>query len=483
MGLSQEIINWFQGRKISRKTLDKLPVASGMGRFHDGTKVPCAVFRYGLNGSYKARSSSAKEWKTNKGFEASFWNLPAVLSNGTRRVFITEGELDACALVEAGIDSCQVLSVPTGARENPSDDASSQNGYNYVAEALESGLRKMDEFIWAGDSDAPGRALRQDMVAILGAAKFRYIEWGDGCKDANDYLRAEGPENLRDICENGSLPWPVSGLFKPSELPDPPSIVVWSPGFDEWGSKIMFSPKMISLLIGHPGHGKTVLASQIWFNVVKRYQVPICVATFETRPKPHYIRNLRTFYSGRLEKEMDYGDIKTADEWINNYYNFVIHPEQKPNLVWFLDVAETAVIRNGAKIILIDPWNRLEAARNRWETETEYVLKCLRSMAVFAQDMNVHLMIIAHPAKMDAARKGGPPLLEDTSGSKHFENVIDQGLVVHRPDMYDDAIDRKTACVLYQRKTRFEELGYPCKVNLRYDLTKGRYVSTDYDGA
>jgi hypothetical protein len=31
------------------------------------------------------------------------------------------------------------------------------------------------------------------------------------------------------------------------------------------------------------------------------------------------------------------------------------------------------------------------------------------------------------------------------------------------------------------RKARFEELGYPCKLNLDHDRNKGRYKSVDYD--
>ncbi len=41
----------------------------------------------------------------------------------------------------------------------------------------------------------------------------------------------------------------------------------------------------------------------------------------------------------------------------------------------------------------------------------------------------------------------------------------------------------KTEAVLYQRKARFEELGFPCKLNLNYSLNMGRYVSTDYGDA
>ena len=56
----------------------------------------------------------------------------------------------------------------------------------------------------------------------------------------------------------------------------------------------------------------------------------------------------------------------------------------------------------------------------------------------------------------------------------------DQGFVIHRPVIFEKG-NRKTEAVLYQKKARFEELGYVCKVGLDYQLSCGRYVSTDYD--
>jgi twinkle protein len=46
--------------------------------------------------------------------------------------------------------------------------------------------------------------------------------------------------------------------------------------------------------------------------------------------------------------------------------------------------------------------------------------------------------------------------------------------------MFDNG-ERQTAAELYCRKARFEELGYPCKLTLNFDLAKGRFVSTDYE--
>jgi twinkle protein len=275
-------------------------------------------------------------------------------------------------------------------------------------------------------------------------------------------------------------PWPVAGIYRLSELPEAAALILWDPGFPEWGSKLMLAPRTLSVATGHPGHGKTALWCQIWFNVARRYGVAVCVASFETRAKPHLRRQLRTLFCGGLEKNLTAQEIAEADGWINDRYFFIEHPEQRPTLEWFLDMAEVAVVRHGARIVQLDPWNRLEGARERNESETDYLGRCLRTLHAFAHDLNCHVQILAHPAKMESDRRGKPPQLEDISGSKNWDNAPDQGFAIHRPKVFDDG-QRQTRSELFHLKARFEELGYPCKLSLDYSLSTGRFISTDYE--
>jgi twinkle protein len=469
---------WAKARGLSAETLARLPVASGTTFFPDANqKLEAMFFRY--PDGWKARSLTGKHFVSAKGFKIAFWNIEAVLSANPAQVYIVEGECDACALVEAGISPDSVLSVPNGAKQQAAENPSEQRGYDYVRDALRDGLNRAKKIIWCGDSDAAGLALRQDMARIFGAARFNFVDWPDGIKDANEMLLKDGGDALRELVTLGALQWPVAGIYRLYELPEPAPLTLWYPGFPEWEKKLLLAPRTLSVVTGHPGMGKTVLWQQIWFQVVKAYNLVACMASFETRAKPHIRRQLRTLLTGRLERDMDDEQRDKADTWINDRYLFLVHPEQRPTLEWFLDMAEIAVVRHGARIIQLDPWNRLEAARARDETETDYIGRCLRSIHAFAHDLNCHVQILAHPAKMDSARRGQAPTLEDLAGSKNWENMVDQGFVVHRPEIFDGA-NRKTEAVLYHRKARFEELGYPCKLQLDYSLETGCYRSVDY---
>lgn len=467
--LTPEGIAWFKTRGISQATLDKMPV--GIGTVFQGK--PAVYFQY--RDGWKARTFPDKKFTAGGGFKATFWNLDAVLMAKPGTVYITEGEIDALAIIEAGIPEYQVLSVPNGARDRPSEDPFSQKGYAYALDALREGLGQVQRFVWCGDADEPGLILRDDMLKVIGAARFMYVTWPDGVKDANEMLLKEGAEAAHELLVHGAILWPQAGLYRLSELPAVPPLVIWEPPLPGFEGRVRLAPRTLSVVTGQPGAGKTQLFSEIWFRTIKSYNLVACIASFETGPVPHLRRQLRTLLTGHLETDLSEAERSQADAWINERYLFLLHPEQRPTLEWFLECAETAVVRHGAKIIQLDPWNRLEATRSYRENETEYIARCLRSLYVFAQDMDCHVQIIAHPAKMDGPRRGQPPTLEDISGSKHFENMVDQGFVVHRPQMFEGT-DRKTETAFYHRKARFEDLGFPCKIMLRYDLSQRCYV-------
>jgi twinkle protein len=99
----------------------------------------------------------------------------------------------------------------------------------------------------------------------------------------------------------------------------------------------------------------------------------------------------------------------------------------------FLETARVCVVRDGARLIVLDPWNELEHKRNRDESLTEYVGRAIRRVKAFARRYNVAFWIVAHPTK---PQKGinQMPSLYDVSDSANWSNKADYGLVYHRPD-------------------------------------------------
>ena len=153
-------------------------------------------------------------------------------------------------------------------------------------------------------------------MRLLGPARCCFVEWPEGIKDANEFLVKHGAADLRMFLQEDQREWPVTGLYGLFQLPEPSPLEIWRPGFPEWENKLAFAPTTLSIVTGHPGHGKTILTSQLWFQICRDYGVKAAFASFETRPKPHHRRNIRQFMYGRLDRDLTDEERAHADRWI-----------------------------------------------------------------------------------------------------------------------------------------------------------------------
>ena len=96
---------------------------------------------------------------------------------------------------------------------------------------------------------------------------------------------------------------------------------------------------------------------------------------------------LRTFRTGKAPELA--GPDATA--WIEDMFTFIGsdprgHAEDDDfDLSWIIDKATEAVLRDGIKILLIDPWNEVEHARGRGESMPDYVSRGIRQLKRFAR--------------------------------------------------------------------------------------------------
>lgn len=87
--------------------------------------------------------------------------------------------------------------------------------------------------------------------------------------------------------------------------------------------------------------------------------------------------------------------------------------------------------RYGIRLLVIDPYNELNAVRPGNMTESEYVSGLMAKLRQFAQHFEVAVWLVAHPRQLQQWG-GEPPDIYSISGSAHFINKADNVLVVHR---------------------------------------------------
>lgn len=147
-----------------------------------------------------------------------------------------------------------------------------------------------------------------------------------------------------------------------------------------------------------------------------------------------------------------------------------------PNIDWVLSLAKAAVLRHGVNGLVIDPYNELDHQRPPSQTETEYVSQMLTKIKRFAQHHSCHVWFVAHPRQLHHW-VGGPPNLYDISGSAHFINKCDNGIVIHRNrDPSAGPVDQVQVCV---RKVRNKVSGTIGDAFLSYDRVTGEFMDID----
>lgn len=403
-------------------------------------------------------------------------------------LLITEGELDAEAAIQAGIE--RTISVPDGAPppgERDKADLESSAKYAWIEDVLPLMTReRAPEIILATDGDENGAALLQDLSVLLGRYRCKFLTYPkapkedqarlgrERCKDLNEVLQFYGHKGLVETVNRAQ--WlRVDGVYRMGELPPLPPQVIYEPRFRLFSDNFKCRLGDFSVITGTPGFGKTSFANDLFCGIAYQNHLTIAWASFEQEPQRDHRRNLRSWFTGRREIDLTEGERAAADRWIDAQHLFLIpNEDEDATLEWLLDKMEVAVARHGARIIIIDPWNEIEHCRRRDETETEYIGRAIRQLKRFAKAFRVHICVIAHPTKSVKDGDGNykMPTLYDIAGSANFYNKADLGVIVHREDSENT--------IIKVQKSRYHEIiGVPGEVRMQFSKDERRFVEIE----
>lgn len=447
-------------RRLDPETAAKYGVSASNGRINIGYKRDGEIVKN------KYRGLTEKEFYQDPGVQF-FWNIDVLKDESLKNepLIITEGEFDALAAIQSGF--VRTMSVPNGAPAQ-ADTAS----LSYLDE-VERELRDIPVIVLAVDSDDAGANLLHDISIRVGKSRCKWVKYPKGCKDLNDALKAYGERGVQESINRAS--WvSVDGLYRMSELPPIPYKIPHSIGIVGFENHLNIRKGDFSVVTGIPGHGKTAWVNDVMCRLVVNHSFKISVASFEQQPQTDHKRNLRTWHSGKLEKYMGDEEKEKADKWIDDNFIFIAPDDDDDvTLEWTLERAATSVIRHNANMVIIDPWNEMDHQKPKDTTLTEYTGFAIKQFKKFAKKYNVHVMVVAHPAKMKRNNDGNYPVpsLYDISDSQHWYNKVDLGIVVHRGENGD---------IIRIAKSKYHnEIGKPGDVDVKYSLDTGRYIVVD----
>ena len=458
---------WFASRGISEQTLRALNVTEGLEWMPQTGKHENTVqFNYYrgeelVNVKYR---TGRKEFKLVSGAELLPYNINAI--GGTPECVITEGEMDALSFVECG--RTDVVSVPNGANAN----------LDYLDDYLEQYFDDKEVIYIAVDTDTKGVVLRDELMRRFGVERCRVVEYGEGCKDANEHLIKYGKASLLQ-CLADAPETKIDGVFTISDFEGAldalfesgwqKGVTIGHPNFDKLCS---FETKRLCVVTGVPGSGKSEFIDEIAERLNVRYGWRFAYFSPENAPLAYHASKLIEKFTGKRfsKRDLPHLEYKKVKEHLERDFYFILPPDNF-KLDNILDKAKSLVRRKGIKALVIDPYNRLESEMGRGQTETNYISELLDRLTTFAQRHDVLVILMAHPKKQQRNSDGDleAPTLYDISGSANFFNKADFGIVVHR--------NRITKNVdVHVQKVKFRHLGEVGTAHFHYNLNNGRYV-------
>lgn len=428
---TEEIYQYFEKRMVSRETVNAFHIQSD-----PKGNIVFPFFENGVNVFEKFRKPyklkkddrSPKEWRV-PGTKPVLFGMDLCVFS--RPLIITEGEIDAMSLYEAGIQN--VTSVPSGCE----DFSWVENCYDW--------LEKFKTIILFGDSDEPGRKMVKTLVKRLDESRCRIVEdypdspRGGVCKDANEILYFHGEFALIEMVENAKEV-PVRGLIDLGDVPpeDPtavPRIKTNIPKLDALTGGLLEGG--ISVILGKAGSGKSCLANGIILNAVEQgYPVAIYTGEFNSRRAQHWL-NLQAAGSDYLTLKYDpikdkkvpvlpYNVQERIMDWYKGkiylYDNDEIFDGDQADAV--LSVFTGAVRRYGVKLLVVD---NLMCVTSDREDETAAQRVFANKLKRFAVKYDVAILLVAHARKTKAGEKLNA---DDLSGASATNNLADMTLAV-----------------------------------------------------
>ena len=381
-------------------------------------------------------------------------------------LIITEGEMDVLSCIEAGYK--RAVSVPAGAPKERSEHPSEKK-YAGIIELLPL-ISECREIILMTDADEPGRALAYDLGQLLGRTRCKVVKYPVGCKDLNEALEKYGVAGVRETLKRAK--WiEIDAVYKMSELEEAPEFnyleLGWS--LDE---NFKLAKGQLSVWTGVPSHGKTTLLNEVCCRVAQKHSWKVAFASFEQHPRRMHRRNIISWLNAKPFQQQQKGMIEIGDKFVEDNFVFIF-PEfsDEVSLEWMLEKMSACVVRHGCDMIVIDPWNEMDHYRGRDESLTEYTGRAIKTLKMFADRRNIHVAVVAHPAKMRRDGSGNYPVPElyDISDSAHWNNKPDLGVVVYRN--FDEGITE-----VHAKKIRDEPyMGKPGRKELIFDHMRHRF--------
>ena len=223
------------------------------------------------------------------------------------------------------------------------------------------------------------------------------------------------------------------------------------------------------VVTGIPNMGKSEFVDYLCVQYNKLYGMRTVYFSPENQPIAYHIGKLFRKFEGRKDTKEDI--VNEHSRVIRNYIyeNFsFFNYAREYKLGEILDTAREVAYERGAEILVIDSYNKV--SRDISVNETEVIGRELDMLERFAKELNMIVILVAHPRKMEKKADGKyvVPSAYDINGSANFYNKADFCISVHRNFSPNYAIIKVD-------KVKFNNYGGQGEIELGYNNVSGNY--------
>ena len=434
--LSTKHYEYLIGRGISKEVISKF-------KLYTQNNNLCFPYIYnGATVNVKSRSDD-KRFYQQKNALKTLYNIDQIDSKNTNSIIFVEGEIDVLSVYTAGFTN--VVSLPDGA---PEQAKLNEDDKRFTAFLEHEHIFDIKEVIIATDNDKAGKALQTELAHRFGYEVCKTVEFpvfeGKQCKDANEVLTKCGVDVLKNCIQNAKE-FPILGLHGANDYRDLVQNIydgnvqkAYSTGFDNLDQIYKVMPSTFNLITGIPNHGKSNFLDQILINLAEKYDWRFAIFSPE-HSTPNHIRRL---VEKRCRKPFDIGffqrmtqiELNGGIDFLDRHFRFIECDDDVPTIDYILEKARIAKLRYGIKGLVIDPFNQINSKREVQKREDEHIRDVIAVCQQFARNHQVVVWMVAHPHKLHRNDSGiiPPPDLYQVSGSAHWANMADVGMVIHR---------------------------------------------------
>lgn len=437
-----KVAAWLEGRGINPGTVQAFQIGE---QLRDGKAY--AVFPYIRDGELvnaKYRNVEEKrDMRQEGGAEPCLfgWHL---IDPRARAVVITEGEIDAMTLHQAGVPA---LSVNAGA------------GNHQWIENDWDRLERFSDIVVCFDNDEPGRKGAREVVQRLGVERCRVATLG--AKDANQWLldgasdqdfliaiadaKAQDPEEMVQFAD--FMEAVKAKLYPSGDAPRLPVLRVGNRDY-EW---FEFRGGEYSVWTGMNGHGKSLALSQVLLGLAD--QGDRCMVFSGEMPAATQLLRMARQAGGVARPSPAYLDAIAA--WVRDKF-WVFNRLGSAGLDDLLRIFEYAHRRYGVRQFVIDSLMMTDVPEDGNGAMTKQK-QAVQKIADFVKRTNTHLHLVAHPRKQQDERNNVGKM--DVAGSGKITDAADNVWSIwsaRKPD--DDEQDDKPDALFELQKQRNGEV-------------------------